>query len=126
VLFTDPVQRMAFELLLEHDDLYGAIAAASPDVALLLRRVTVEEPVIGDPELDPVDSVLTPLIREAVRQALTDVEKEARGLDASWQAGAAETAQVRHWLAELGDPAVARSAAERLVAWLVERETREA
>ena len=126
VLFTDPVSRRAFESLLEHDDLYSAIAAATPDVALLLRRVTVEEPIVGDPELDPVDSVVMVLQREAVRRALTDVEKEARGLDASWQAGAAETAQVRHWLAELDDPALARSAGERLVAWLVDRETREA
>ena len=105
VLFVDPLQREAFVALLEHDDLHGAIEAAPPDVALLLRRVTVEEPLAGDPEMgDPVDLVVMVLLREAVRRALSDVEKEARGLDASWQAGAAETAQVRLWLAELGDP----------------------
>jgi DNA primase len=126
VLFVDTLQRQAFVALLEHDDLHGAIAYSPPDVALLLRRVTVEEPLSGDPELgDPVDSVVMVLLREAVRRALTDVEKEARGLDASWQAGAAETAQVRLWLAELGDPALARTAADRLVAWLSERENRE-
>jgi hypothetical protein len=126
VLFVDAVQRQAFAALLEHDDLHGAIATATPDVALLLRRVTVEEPLTGDPELgDPVDSVVMVLLREAVRRALTDVGKEARGLDASWQEGAAETAQVRHWLAELDEPDVARTAADRLVAWLSEREKRE-
>jgi DNA primase len=127
VLFSDPLQRQAFVALLEHDDLHSAIEAATPPVALLLRRVTVEEPLTGDPELgDPVDSVIMVLLREAVRRALTDVEKEARGLDASWQAGAAETAQVRLGLAELGESDLARSAANRLVAWLTERENREA
>jgi hypothetical protein len=105
--------------------LHGAIEAAQPDVALLLRRVTVEEPLAGDPEMgDPVDLVVMVLLREAVRRALSDVEKEARGLDASWQAGAAETAQVRLWLAELGEPDTARAAADRLVAWLSQRENR--
>jgi hypothetical protein len=127
VLFVDTVQRQAFVALLEHDDLHDAIAAAPPEVALLLRRVTVEEPSGGDADLGgPVDSVVLVLLREAVRRALTDVEKEARGLDASWQAGAAETAQVRLWLAELGEPDLARTASDRLVAWLSERESREA
>ena len=123
VLFTDPVQRQAFVALLDHDDLHDAIEAAPPEVALLLRRVTVEEPLSGDPELgDPVDSVVAVLLREAVRRALVDVEKEARGSDTSWQAGAAETAQVRLWLAELGERPDARIAADRLVAWLAQRE----
>ncbi len=126
VLFNDAVQREAFVALLDHDDLHDAIEAAPPEVALLLRRVTVEEPLSGDPELgDPVDSVVMVLLREAVRRALADVEKEARGLDATWQAGAAETVQVRLWLAELGEPAGARAAADRLVAWLAQREKRE-
>ncbi len=126
VLFVDTLQRHAFTALLEHDDLQDAIATSPPDVALLLRRVTVDEPLAGDPELgDPVDSVVMVLLREAARRALADVEKEARGLDASWQDGAAETAEVRLWLAELDDPAAARIAAERLVAWLAKREKRE-
>ena len=109
VLFVDPLQRQAFVALLEHDDLHAAIEAAPPEVSLLLRRVTVEEPLAGDPELgDPVELVVMVLLREAVRRALGDVEKQARGLDASWQAGAAETAEVRLWLAELAEPASAR------------------
>ena len=37
----------------------------------LLRRVTVEEPMSGDPDLgDPVHSVVSVLVREAVRRAL--------------------------------------------------------
>jgi DNA primase len=126
VLFVDALQREAFTALMEHDDLYDAIAAAPPEVAGLLRRVTVEEPLLGDPEFgDPVDLVVGVLLREAVRRALSELEKASRGLEESWQTGAAVTAQVRQGLAELEDPACGRAAADRLVAWLMEREPKE-
>ena len=126
VLFTDPLQREAFTALVQHDDLHDAIASASPEVAGLLRRVTVEEPLIGDPAFgDPVDLVVGVLLREAVRRELSEVEKASRGLGESWQAGAALTAQVRHWLDELEDPGSVRGAVDRLVAWLMEREPKE-
>jgi DNA primase len=126
VLFTDEVQKGAFTALLEHDDLHDAIASASPDMAALLRRVTVEEPIIGAPDWgEQVDSVVSVLLRGAVRRALSNVEIEARSQDGSWQASAAETAQVRLWLAELDDGASGRAASERLVAWLVEKEKNE-
>jgi hypothetical protein len=123
VLFTDPVQRQAFVALLESDSVHDAVDAASPEVALLLRRVLVEEPVTGDPALgDPVDSVVAVLVREAARRALGDIEIESRADDETWQAGAAETVQVRLWLHELDDSVSGRDAAARLVAWLVGRE----
>jgi len=123
VLFTDPVQRHAFVALLEHDSVHDAVEAASPEVANLLRRVIVEEPMAGDPELgDPVDSVLTVMLRGAARLALADLEKQSRGGGDSWQATAAETAQVRRWLDQLDDPANGRDAADRLVVWLSQRE----
>jgi DNA primase len=126
VLFSDALQRDAFTALVEHDDLHDAIATASPEVAGLLRRITVEEPLVGDPDFgDPIDLVVGVLLREAVRRAMTEIEKASRGLGESWQAGAAETAQVRHWLAELDDPSSARAASDRLVAWLMEREPKE-
>jgi DNA primase len=126
VLFSDALQRDAFIALVEHDDLHDAIATASPGVANLLRRVTVEEPLPGDPDFgDPVDLVVGVLLREAVRRELSEVEKASRGLGESWQAGAAVTAQVRRWLAELEDPGSVRAAANRLVAWLMERELKE-
>jgi DNA primase len=125
VLFIDPLQRAAFTALIEHDDLQGAIASATPDVAGLLRRVTVEEPLPGDPQLgNPVESVVQVLLREAVRLALADLGKEARGVDARWQDGAAETAQVRRWLADLDESTSGSDSADRLVAWLMERETK--
>jgi DNA primase len=125
-LFVDPVQRAAFDALVEHDDLHDAIAAASPEVARLLRRVTVEEPLPGDPELgDPVDSVVTVLLREAARRALSDLAAASRGLEVHSLPRPQETAEVRRWLAELDDPASGRAAADRLVAWLTEREKKE-
>jgi hypothetical protein len=88
--------------------------------------VTVEEPLVGDPDFgDPVDLVVGVLLREAVRRELSEVEKSSRSLGESWQAGAAVTAQVRRWLAELEDPASVRAAADRLVAWLMEREPKQ-
>jgi DNA primase len=126
VLFSDPLQRDAFDALVHHDDLHDAIASASPEVAGLLRRVTVEEPLAGDPAFgDPVDLVVRVLLNEAVRRELLEVEKASRGLGESWQAGAAVTAQVRHWLDELEDPGSVRGAADRLVAWLMQREPKE-
>ena len=127
VLFADPVQRQAFVALLENDSVHEAVESASPEVASLLRRVIVEEPMAGDPELgDPVDSVVTVLLREAARRAMADIEIESRaGGDDSWQSRAAETVQVRLWLRELEESPSGRDAADRLVAWLVQRDTGE-
>ena len=123
VLFTDHVQRQAFVALLEHDSVHEAVEAASPEVATLLRRVIVEEPMEGDPEFgDPVDSVVVVMLRGAIRHALTELEIHSRQGDESWQADAAETAQVRLWLDQLDDQAAGRDASHRLVGWLTQRE----
>jgi DNA primase len=123
VMFTDGVQRQAFTALLEHDSVQEAVEAAGSEVAIVLRRVVVEEPVHGDPELgDPVDSVVTVLLREATRRALAEIEIESRAGGDTWRSRAAETAQVRLWLDELGELRNGRDAADRLVAWLIERE----
>ena len=122
-LFTDPVQREAFVALLEHDSVHEAVEAGSTEVASLLRRVIVEEPMAGDPTLgDPVDSVVTVLLRSASRLALTEIEMRSRAGDDSWQAHATETANVRLWLDQLDDPVAGRDACDRLVVWLAERE----
>jgi len=123
VLFSDPVQREAFVALVEHDSVHEAVEGAQPEVAGLLRRVTVEEPLPGDLELgDPVDSVVSVLLRAAVRRALADTEARNRTENVPWQQRAAETAQVRLWLDELDDSSSGRDAVDRLVAWLTERE----
>jgi hypothetical protein len=123
VLFADPVQREAFTALLEHDSVHDAVESASPQVAIVLRRVIVEEPMAGDPELgDAVDSVVTVLLRSATRRALGEMEIESRTGGDAWRSQAAETVQVRLWLDQLEESAAGRDAADRLVAWLVERE----
>jgi DNA primase len=123
VLFADPLQRAAFLALLDAESAHDAAESAPPEVASVLHRVIVEEPVEGDPELgDPVDSVVTVLLRSATRRALAEMEIESRTSDDGWRSGAAETVQVRLWLDQLEESGAGRDAAERLVAWLVERQ----
>ena len=64
-------------------------------------------------------------MRGAARRALADVEIESRVGEDAWQARAAETAQVRLWLDELEESGSGRDAADRLVAWLLQREPEE-
>jgi DNA primase len=123
VLFSDAVQREAFTALLEHDSVQDAVESATPEVGIVLRRVVVEEPMAGDPELgDPVDSVLVVLLRSATRRALAEIQIESRTGGDAWKSQAAESAQVRLWLDQLEESEAGRDAADRLVAWLAERE----
>jgi hypothetical protein len=123
VLFSDAVQREAFRALLEHDSVQDAVESATPEVGIVLRRVVVEEPMAGDPELgDPVDSVLVVLLRSATRRALAEIQIESRTGGDAWKSQAAESAQVRLWLDRLEESEGGRDAADRLVAWLAERE----
>ena len=121
-LFVDDLQRRAFVALAGADNLREAVAGADPDVAALLRRVAVEEPIIpGDPLADPADAVVTQLVREAARRALAGLQVEARASSGDLGAVNAETGRVRHWLEELDDPETCRTAADRLLAWLLDR-----
>jgi DNA primase len=123
VLFADAVHREAFTALLEHDSVQDAVESAAPEVGIVLRRVVVEEPMAGDPELgDPVDSVVLVLLRSATRRALGEIEIESRTGGDAWKSRAVESAQVRLWLDQLEESETGRDAADRLVAWLVERE----
>jgi hypothetical protein len=126
-LFTDRLQQQAFVALLENDSVHEAVETASPEVASLLRRVIVEEPMAGDPELgDPVDSVVVVMLRDAAKRALGEIEIESRlSDDAGKDRGALESTQVQLWLAELGESGSGRDAADRLVAWLIQRGTEE-
>ncbi|HEX4175667.1 MAG TPA: DNA primase [Acidimicrobiales bacterium] len=122
VLFADPVQREAFTALLEHDSVQDAVESAAPEVGIVLRRVVVEEPMAGDPELgDPVDSVVLVLLRGATRRALAEMEIESRVGGDARLAQADESAQVGLWLNQLDESVAGRDAANRLVAWLVDR-----
>ena len=108
-LFSDGLQRAAFQVLMTTDDLHQAIDASPAAIRALLVRLTVEEPV-GE-----VDEVVSQLVRDAARRQLTLVTREAR----TSPTAAAEAAAASVWVQELDDPAAAASATARLVAWLV-------
>jgi DNA primase len=108
-LFSDGLQRTAFEVLMTTDDLHQAIDTSGPAVRALLVRLTVEEPT-GEP-----DEVVSQLVRDVVRRQLTLATREAR----TSPEAAAEAAAASVWVQELDDPAAAAEATARLVAWLV-------
>jgi DNA primase len=110
-LFRDELQRAAFAALMDADDLPQAIDGSPPEVRALLVRLVVEEPM-GEP-----GEVILQLVREAARQELAVVTREARtSTDAAMEAVSASV-----WVQQLDDPAAAVGAVEGLVAWLVGR-----
>ncbi len=114
-LFTDPLQRAVFEVLASSESLHEAMTVAErgdPEVAGLLRRLTVEEPAAD------ADDVVVQLVRIASRRALADVEAQARLTPDALAELAPVTASVRHDLDDLEHPEQAAEAARRLVAWL--------
>ncbi|HVX20164.1 MAG TPA: DNA primase [Acidimicrobiales bacterium] len=120
VLFVDDLQRRAFAALADADSLQQAVDRADPEVADLLRRLSVEEPVASpNPLADPVDSVVTQLVREATRRALRDLQTAVRTSSGDLGAMATETATVRRWLEDLDDSGAGREASDRLLAWLL-------
>jgi hypothetical protein len=122
VLFVDDLQRRAFRALADADNLHAALDVADPEVAELLRRAAVEEPLGGeDPVVDPVDDVVYQLLREATRQRLAELQATARTTPDDLGALAEQTATARAWLAELEKPATARVASDRLLTWLLWR-----
>ena len=119
-LFADDLLRRAFVALAGADDVHAAVDAAEPDVAGLLRRLSVEEPVLpDDPRGNPADPVVAQLVREAARRELAARRAAARVGEGDLVALADETATVRRWMEQLDDPAGCREAADLLVAWLL-------
>jgi DNA primase len=118
-LFVDDLHRRAFRALVESENLHEAIGRSSPEVADLLRQVTVEEPFEPDGTLgDPVDAVIAQLVREAARRELGLIQARARTNPVGLEEASLLTAQVKRWLAELDDPATCRESADRLLAWI--------
>jgi DNA primase len=120
LLFKDERQRAAFEIMSVTADLHEAIRNAeldSPEVALLLRRLAVEEPALD------ADGVVMQLVRTASRRALADLESEARLSPDAHAELASITTRVSLDVMELeqGDPDAALAASGRLLAWLVGR-----
>jgi len=130
VLFTDPLQREAFEVLASASDLHEAIASAAPAASDLLRQIAVTD---LEPDADPLGTFVQ-LTRAAAESALAVLGREARALERSGStaeaAGYLESSGVvrrdLELLLDAGDtlapssPAIA--AAKRLVAWMVARD----
>ena len=121
VLFGDELQRRAFLALVEADSLHDAIDGAPPDVADLLRRVAVEEPVIADGHRRSGRRRGHPARAGRQPAALADLQVRARTQPDELARLAAETARVRLWLEQLDDPSAGSEAADRLLAWLLEQ-----
>jgi len=119
VLFADETQRAAFEVLLASQNLHEALELAEErgeDVAVLLRRLAVEEP-LADP-----DDVVVQLVRFASRRALVEIDAQARLSPDSFVELATLSSRIKKDLEELEDPGLVNEAAERLLAWLVARD----
>ncbi|HVC24308.1 MAG TPA: hypothetical protein VND23_01005, partial [Acidimicrobiales bacterium] len=129
-LFADPLQRAAFRALAGAADLHGAISAADPEVADLLRQLAVAD-VMAD--LDPGETFVR-LVHPAAQRELAELEREVRDAagagDVAREHEAAATAgAVRAELELLIDPGegpqaarTALDAAGRLVAWILQRQ----
>jgi DNA primase len=118
LLFSDARQRAAFVALGAAGDLHGAISRAedeSPEVAILLRRLAVEEPAAD------ADDVVVQLVWIASRRALADLDSESRLSPDAFVQLSRMTGQVQADIEELKDPDEGIKAADRLLAWLVER-----
>jgi len=120
VLFDDPLQRRAFTALAASASVGEAVDRADPEVADLLRRLIVEEPVIPDDQsTDPAAPVIAQLVREAARRALGELQAEGRTGRRDLAEVAKETATVRRWIEDLDDAELCGVATSLLVAWLL-------
>ena len=130
VLFVDPVQRNAYRALVDSAGLSEAIQRADPEAGDLIRRLAVselpDELVVTGPYIE--------LVRAACDRALRELDAEAR---VAQQEGRSEDlatalntgAWLRTELEALRDPLVGpgggsdtEDAAQRLVAWLAQRQ----
>jgi DNA primase len=111
-MFSDPVAKAAFEALLGAETVPAAISSSSGEVGLLLQRLSVEEPDVGD-----ATTLRARLIANTVEPAAQ------RRLAALVRAGDEQSAQVKVLLDTLvtartqGEWPTAERAAEQLVAW---------
>jgi DNA primase len=123
VLFAHPLAQACFEVLSAATTLPDAIEAADPQAADLLQRLAVEDAAAD------TDDVMVRLVERAGQRALRSVQSDVRQAEPAEQAGLAPTVS---WLklsleALRGEDAGGRSGAleaeQRLVGWLLARES---
>ena len=115
VLFDDELCLAAYRGLAGAATLHDAIEAADPAAATLLQRLAVED---TDAE---ADDVVARLVERAVRRRLGELQSEARVDSDHFAELASITEYLKRGMEELREPETRVEAAERLVAWLVER-----
>ncbi len=123
-LFADPLQRRAFEALLEADDIHAAIESAGPEVGGLLSQVVNESPVVESELGDPVDAVVRQLVELGAKRGLDELTARLRIEPSAVEEVSRQVAEVRGLLAQLAssDPSAAPAAERQLVEWICERE----
>jgi DNA primase len=126
-LFTEELQRRAFRSLASAASLHEAIDQADDEVAQLLVELANSDPEIG------VDQALVALVRTRAIEALRELEADARvahaeGDEQRLAEHAASTAWLKSELETFGDvgagdhpPRGVTDAADRLLAWLLQR-----
>jgi DNA primase len=118
-LFIDEMQARAFDALASSETISQAIALVDeddPEVATLLRRLTVEESAAD------ADDCVVQLIRAAAHRSLVALQAEARLEPQRVAEVAADTGQVALDLERIGTSDAGLEAADRLLAWLHRRE----
>jgi DNA primase len=118
-LFIDELQARAFDALASAETISQAIALVDeddPEVASLLRRLTVEESAAD------ADDCVVQLIRAAAHRSLVALQAEARLEPQRVAEVAADTGQVALDLERIGTSDAGLEAADRLLAWLHRRE----
>ncbi|HKY69213.1 MAG TPA: hypothetical protein VJM49_22675, partial [Acidimicrobiales bacterium] len=113
-LFDDPVQRGAYEALLDADTHADALAAASPEVADLLARLLVAEP-----ESEPFDAVRL-LHLEVARRHIAAV-RLAGVRDTDGTQALTDLAVLTRIADGLRNSQSSAESADRLLAWLADR-----
>ncbi len=129
ILFESELDRRTYRVLAEHpeDHLASLIALCEvedPEVADLLRRLAVEEPVVPAESLGtPAYAVAVQLVRLAARRELREagIRVKAGGVDLAQTSQ--ESVFLQYWLGRLEEPGAADEATSRLVAWLSARGT---
>jgi hypothetical protein len=118
-LFIDELHARAFDALASSETISQAIASVDeddPQVATLLRRLTVEESAAD------ADDCVVQLIRAAAHRSLVAMQAEARLDPARVAEVAADSGQVALDLERIGTSDDGLEAADRLLAWLQRRE----
>ncbi len=120
VLFLDPVELEAYQVLTRAQTLHEAVEAASPEAGELLLRLAVEEVADAD-----AGAVVGRLLDEAASRVLAQMEADARA-----SVGPLEDLQAIGWLKllveDLRDDTTRAAAAELLLPFLAERAVHEA